>query len=810
MRLNLKKALITEIGEGKYRLTYDISKMNKPRLTQEARLYIEYLNLPEFIDDTWGNGIGDNRGRLEIFCDNLEDDNYEEDGYGTQTLLYSSPMQSFKSFTNADPLKISNFKVRSNFLRDQIVMTLCIYDQYGKPYTKPLNRVQTLMDTTSVSYRNYIVKTNELSALEDKKALREGELQLLTDATDNLKQRAEKARIEMEAKYADFMSVLTGSSTDVFLNEKTKLYKTLLSNITNPDYVNYVLDLSTTSRLLFNNSTVISKKDDFATAYYAYELAQFAVQDNSTRIREYNQVGTTIIDNENYTFNPDAFPATHINKTIKAAKNKVVNFEVNKSGAKVADGTITIDYFFNKEQDKVSAYNLTVNSGLAEVKTGAKLEIQSTTFEAFVPETFEWVAGKTTGTMRTTQQTFISKFVISSIKITNAGSGYTTTPSVSIDPPPLGGTQATAVSVRTGPNITAINITNAGSGYISAPTITIDAPVTAGFRTATAEAEQTANLYNTPADKRFMFSIKKIVGDNDYQVVLRDDLFSSEHFNIDNKVILTGTQFGGATPANDLTITITDIEIAQDETFAFNLEIPNDKGNFDLEITKDKTNGKYINFAILTNNTKNLQVGDKIEIPYSQLNGVDETHNFEIEVEHVLEAEREAAFDQTTVIHTIGTYIIDDTANPLIIISDSAGTVKTDRSGYTIRISSQDGKYVFEVETGGNNFDVGDEIHILGEFFKGTNGEPDPLLPTDPSIGGHDLKLVVNTVGASGAITELAEIDDGGTATTGTGVWDAASGEVAGEYWNARCPATISVTLRDAKTGIKDRYEPGM
>jgi hypothetical protein len=117
--------------------------------------------------------------------------------------------------------------------------------------------------------------------------------------------------------------------------------------------------------------------------------------------------------------------------------------------------------------------------------------------------------------------------------------------------------------------------TSLGSSYfaISAPTITIDAPGGSGFRTATAEAEQTANLYNTPTDKRFMFSIKKIVGNNDYQVALRDDLFASVHFNIDDKVILTGTQFGGATPANDLTITITDIEIAQDETFAFNLEI---------------------------------------------------------------------------------------------------------------------------------------------------------------------------------------------------------------------------------------------
>ena len=77
MRLNLKKATISKIGDGKYRLIYDISKMNKPRLTQDARMYIEYLNLPEFIDDTWGNGNGDNRGRLEIFCDNLQDDNYD-------------------------------------------------------------------------------------------------------------------------------------------------------------------------------------------------------------------------------------------------------------------------------------------------------------------------------------------------------------------------------------------------------------------------------------------------------------------------------------------------------------------------------------------------------------------------------------------------------------------------------------------------------------------------------------------------------------------------------------------------------------
>jgi len=54
MRLNLKNASITKIDQGKWRLVYDISKLNKPRLSPDARLYIEYLNLPEFIDDTWG------------------------------------------------------------------------------------------------------------------------------------------------------------------------------------------------------------------------------------------------------------------------------------------------------------------------------------------------------------------------------------------------------------------------------------------------------------------------------------------------------------------------------------------------------------------------------------------------------------------------------------------------------------------------------------------------------------------------------------------------------------------------------------
>jgi len=64
------------------------------------------------------------------------------------------------------------------------------------------------------------------------------------------------------------------------------------------------------------------------------------------------------------------------------------------------------------------------------------------------------------------------------VTITSGGSGYTTTPNVSISTAPSGGTDATAEAVMVGGTISAIRISNAGSGYTSAPTITIGAATT--------------------------------------------------------------------------------------------------------------------------------------------------------------------------------------------------------------------------------------------------------------------------------------------------------------------------------------------
>ena len=64
------------------------------------------------------------------------------------------------------------------------------------------------------------------------------------------------------------------------------------------------------------------------------------------------------------------------------------------------------------------------------------------------------------------------------VKITTGGSGYTTTPNVSISTAPSGGTDATGEAVMVGGTISAIRISNAGAGYTVAPTISIGAATT--------------------------------------------------------------------------------------------------------------------------------------------------------------------------------------------------------------------------------------------------------------------------------------------------------------------------------------------
>jgi uncharacterized protein len=74
----------------------------------------------------------------------------------------------------------------------------------------------------------------------------------------------------------------------------------------------------------------------------------------------------------------------------------------------------------------------------------------------------------------------ISGGIVTGIAINTGGSGYTSAPTITIDPPPAGAgnTRATATGSISGGIVTGIAINAGGSGYASAPNVTIAAPTT--------------------------------------------------------------------------------------------------------------------------------------------------------------------------------------------------------------------------------------------------------------------------------------------------------------------------------------------
>ena len=79
---------------------------------------------------------------------------------------------------------------------------------------------------------------------------------------------------------------------------------------------------------------------------------------------------------------------------------------------------------------------------------------------------------------------------ITSITLTNAGTGYTATPNVIIDlPSGPNGAAATAFATLDGDTVSTITLVSGGNQFASTPTITIDAPTSGTQATATASME---------------------------------------------------------------------------------------------------------------------------------------------------------------------------------------------------------------------------------------------------------------------------------------------------------------------------------
>ena len=165
INLNFKDAQIQQMNESEFKIEFDLSKMIKPRLSPDARMYIEHFNLPEFIDEKFGRDKGDLRGYFELRTDNIDSNDFDSE-YGNtgNTILYTSPLNNFGTFTNNDPMYISNFKISQNFLRDKLSFILKFLDRNGDPFTTSVTTSEEIVHDVQLAH--YKTNVNQLTTLQ--------------------------------------------------------------------------------------------------------------------------------------------------------------------------------------------------------------------------------------------------------------------------------------------------------------------------------------------------------------------------------------------------------------------------------------------------------------------------------------------------------------------------------------------------------------------------------------------------------------------------------------------------------------------
>ena len=110
--------------------------------------------------------------------------------------------------------------------------------------------------------------------------------------------------------------------------------------------------------------------------------------------------------------------------------------------------------------------------------------------------------------------------VIGIITITNPGSGYVETPTITFDPPPAGiGTAVARAYVSTAGTISQIRIIDAGIGYTVSPTIIVGSPYMSGSGNYTVGEEVIGSISGTSALvkswnlKTYELKVYKLTGD---------------------------------------------------------------------------------------------------------------------------------------------------------------------------------------------------------------------------------------------------------------------------------------------------------
>ena len=761
INLNFRDSTITNIDKSTYKIVFDLSNMNKPRIAPETRMYIEDLNLPEFIDESYGDK-GYLRGYFELRMNNIGDNDYDsEEGSSGNTIIYTSPLQSLQKFVNNDPMYISNFKVHQNFL-DKLVLTLKIYDQYGNPFVTSEN-LQYDIDKDNQDYIDYRDETILLQNLNVEK-----KINLLTYDT-------------LESKL-DTQTTLFAWANNKFKKTYKNLFAKIDETIIKSSTVRAKIRGEFMKILLASND--INTISHFFEVYLLnYKMTQNPYSSVKTEMREFYKDWVTMIEyyyskeqiskhlneldsNEKdifYELNSSFDPNTSL---VKASKKSGVAYTVTvASPGPNKEGVVDIEYFNSGDGktfgqntnrfiiDKITPKDTSDDQKLSE---GDQLEIDATNFEGNIPLEFTYNFSKET---KDAPSNFTITNSTGNVSSSNRKISFTVTRdslrdySVDINDDIL------SENFGAGDVITILGSHLGGKDTDNDLTFSIDAIIPLVLKQNYTITNYTDDQF--PSNGKLNLVVERDNTTKRYNFVGDPDYSNTKDFAVGNQITISGTNFEGEDGTNDVILEVIE---TKPEAYSYIKDNHDSVQERTIPITIDENNSKLYDasnveknptdFSIqVTSNDKIYQVTlgagststnfvatDTLKILGSILKGKDGIHD--LELTPVVDAATGVITDFTV---KSGDAPVSDFALEVI--------TKINALGYEVKM-----------DVTKNNFVTGNTIKLEGYEFGGTNGVHDMTItiidatsdPVEFTVSGLNPHL--------GSIGEIVDADIYGTA----------------------------------------------
>ena len=762
INLNFKDSNIRRLSKNEFEIAFDLSNMIKPRLSDNVRMYIEHFNICEFLDEALGLQEGDLKGYFELRCNNIAENSYDtEYGNNGNTLIFTSPLENYRTFVNNNPMYINNFKISQNFLQNRLVMNLKIFDRYGQPYDSS-KHLKAVLNTNSPEYLDYEPEINKLNDLNNELESTNKRYDFFTENISSAKGNINYYTNQFQNNKSNLLAQLKLITDDITNNLRVRIIieqlMIFLKTETFNSYKNYfefTLPKMNKTYKPWRDSTLMTSLQNFYKSFVNYIEAEY-IYDKYVSI--VNQLDTST-DNVITQFQSDFTPFENVLINKKTVPYQV--FDTSTTPATVAKaGDISISYFNSAllSKQQVIINNLTESSGT--LSNGDVLIVENTNFESSVASQFTYYFAKEKdGTIpqgvvlsagaRAIKQSFVLRVVRNAD--TNSYAYF---------------------FLDSEPNI----LTTQSSGFAHGDLITIEGDLLGGVTGVNDLVIEVQDIDPIPPDEdfpygNFTFDSGRDLGTIDFVITKPNNASSKidENYVLKSSTLLNsknyvkgetfkilGNQLNGIDSTNDLTLTTT--EVWADISYAIsdsgdakhsiipttiNQDTQNvvieDSGGTELigsarpsefEIIVTSANGQY---SVSIPKSKEFPTNSKVLIKGSVLTGVDGTNDLQFAIPTV---DAQGKIDDDAIIFA---------ASPIPI---ARAPEKNDgSSGFDITVLQilKKDKYDYIFEPTGKGFVDGDIVTIGGNVIGGNKTT-------------NDVKIKIEQVDVDGKIEKTTDL----------------------------------------------------